>query len=158
MKPSDWEKLLGRLRAYPAGVHKILPPCPDDRLETVQIQLGRMPQVLLAMLRNFNGARLFVSGGPLVSVFGISTVPLRPPLEWAPEWYIDRFTPAWRTTHNQSSDWAVAMTNYGGLILLDQHGMISEWDTSERAWGQKRLELSQWVEDVMREGDAALRE
>ncbi len=40
-------------------------------------------------------------------------------MEWGADWYIDKFTPKWRESGpNRSGDWAIGMTNYGGLLLL----------------------------------------
>ena len=38
---------------------------------------------------------------------------------------------------NREGDWAIAMTNYGGLILLDKNENIHEWDTGEHRWQRK---------------------
>jgi hypothetical protein len=157
MKP-NWKQVLSYLRAYPPQIHRILPPCPEERLETVQKELGKMPDALSDMLRHFNGARLFLRNGPLVSIFGISTIPPLPPLEWAPDWHIDKFTPAWRSSHNRPSDWAIGMTNYGGLILLDQEGTVKEWDTSQNTWSPNEWSFDEWMSEMMREGDTYLNE
>src|SRR5437899_892990 len=119
----DWDAFLVRLRAYPAHFHRILPPCPGERIEAVEKELRELPPTLKEMLRRFNGVELFISGSPLVSLFRISTIPPLPPLEWAPEWCIDTFTRKWRAAgSNRQGDWAIAITNYGGLILLDADG------------------------------------
>jgi hypothetical protein len=98
MSDVDWKAFVARIRAYPAKVHKILPPCSADRLDELERQLGAFPNVLLAMLKEFNGLKLFISGGPWMTIFGVSTVPLLPPLICGPEWYIDKFVPRWRST------------------------------------------------------------
>ena len=111
------------------------------------------------MLRHFNGGRLFVRTGPLTSIFGVSILPPLPPLEWAPEWCIDKFTPRWRAAGDgRQSDWAIAMMNYGGLIVMRGDGRIAEWDTAQRTWGATVPNLSAWFEAIMREGDAFMKE
>lgn len=155
----DWGAFLNRLRAYPSYFHQILPPCPSERINAVENELGKLPTVLKAMLRHFNGAKLFLSAGPSFSLFGVSTIPPLPPFEWAPNWYIDKFTPLWRTAgSNRQSDWAIAMTNYGGLILLDGDGAIKEWDTGQSTWLSKSLPFGEWMEKVISEGEIIMAE
>lgn len=154
----DWEHVVARLRSYSANINQLLPPCPEDRIRAVQAELGEIPRVLVNMLSHFNGGELFVDHGPLISIFGISTIPPLPPLEWAPDWYIDKFTPSWRSSSNRRGDWVIAMWNYGGLVVLDECGLTKEWDTAVGNWGERTLPLDEWVEDVFREGNAFLEE
>ena len=95
---ADWNHILSKLRAYPPGIRRLVPPCSDERLEIAQAELGRMPGDLTDMLRLFNGAELFCRNGLLVTIFGVSAIPPLPPLEWAPDWYVDIFTVAWRSS------------------------------------------------------------
>jgi len=153
----DWDNVIRRLRSYPKKVHRLLPPCPEDRLEAVQTQLGKMPAGLVEMLEHFNGAELFERCGPMLTVFGISTIPPLPALEWFPDWNIDKLTPSWRqASPHRENQWAIAMTNYGGLIILDKRGTIKQWDTSQSRWEENRWTFDEWVEDIFREGDAFL--
>ncbi len=154
----DWDGVLTRLRSYPARVHKILPRCPEERIKAVEEQLGALPGSLSDMLAHFNGARLFINGGPLVSIFGISLIPPLPPLEWAPDWNIDRFSTIWRSVRNQQNDWAIAMMNYGGLILLDAESTTKEWDTAQNTWGPREWTFPEWIEEILCEGDAFLKD
>lgn len=111
------------------------------------------------MLQRFNGAELFISGGALVTFFRISTEPPLPPLEWAPGWCVDAFTRKWRAAGpNRQDDWAIAMTNYGGLVLLDRDGTIKEWDTGESKWLTENVLLDKWITKVIREGDSVMAE
>lgn len=75
----DWDAFVVRLRAYPFHFHRILPPCPGERIEAVEKEIGELPQTLWEMLKRFNGAELFIAGSPLVSFFRISTSPTLPP-------------------------------------------------------------------------------
>lgn len=155
----DCDALLVRLRAYPSHFHRILPPCPGERIEAVEKELGKLPTTLNEMLRRFNGAELFISGGPFVSFFRISAIPPLPPLEWAPEWCVDTFTRKWRAAGaNRQGDWAVAMTNYGGLVLLGADETIKEWDTGQSVWLSKNLPLGEWIETVFSEGETIMAE
>lgn len=152
----DWAGFLVRLQAYPPHFHRILQPCPVERIEAVEKELGKMPATLTAMLRQFNGAKLFDAS---FSLFGISTIPPLPPLEWAPEWCIDKFTPKWRAAgSNRQEDWAVAMTNYGGVVLLDLNGTVKEWDTGESIWLSRDLAFEEWIETLITEGEAIMAE
>src|SRR5262249_39130905 len=131
-----WEKLLRQLQSYPSGVHKMLPACPEDRLQAVQESLGKMPESLVTMLRHFNGAELFDKCGPMVTVFGVTTTTPLPEFESAPDWWIDQYTPAWRRAGiNRELEWVIANTNYGGLTILDKEGRAKEWDQGYRQWG-----------------------
>ncbi len=153
----DWDNFLLRMKAYPAAYHRFQPPCTRDRLQEMENELGTLPISLKAMLMHFNGARLFISAGESISIFGISTIPPLPPLEWAAEWCIDKFTPKWRAAGSgRESDWAVAMTNYGGLILLDGTERINEWDTGQSTWLSKNLSIGEWIENVIKEGEAMM--
>jgi hypothetical protein len=119
----------------------------------VEKELGELPAILKEMLKRINGAKLFDMGLSLVRLFGISTIPPLPPLEWSPEWCIDRFTPRWREAGlNREADWAIGMTNYGGLILLDANEAIKEWDTGETRWLLRNVPFDEWIEKIMSEG------
>jgi hypothetical protein len=155
----DCGALLVRLRAYPSHFHRILPPCPGERIEAVEKELGKLPTSLTAMLTHANGAELFICPDASFTLFGISTNPPLPPFEWAPDWYIDKFTPKWRAAgSNRHDDWAIAMTNYGGLILLDRLETIKEWDTGQSIWLVEGLALSEWIEKVISEGEVIMAE
>ena len=155
----DWQQIIHHFQDYPPRVHKLLPPCNEERLETIQTELGTMPDELIDMLKHFNGARLFKKSGPLVSIFGISIIPALPPLEWATDWYIDKFTPKWRAVgEGRENDWTIGMMNYGGLIILNQDGVVREWDTAQKVWDPLTLEFGEWVEKILREGDIFMRE
>lgn len=151
----DWQKVLAHLKSYPAHTHRIQGPCSEERIVAVQAELGPMPNEIVAMLRAFNGAKLFKKTGPLVSVFGISLTPPLSPLQWAPEWHIDKFTPKWRANGAaRDNEWAIAMMNYGGLIIVDQDGTAREWDTARATWSPEIWKFDAWIEKILREGDA----
>jgi len=158
MKP-DWQNILRTLDAYPYDVHRVLPPCPKDRREEVETALGSMPEPLADMLNQFNGADLFQRGLPLVTIFGLSAIPPLPPLEWAIDWYIDKFTPPWRSAdEGRESDWVIAMMVYGGLIIFDQNGTVRDWDTARAIWGDKTWDFPGWIDDILAEGELYMRE
>ena len=155
----DWQNVLMRLKSYPAEVHRFLPPVSEGRLAAAAELLGPMPDALAHMLRHFNGAELFLSNGPLVSIFGLSTDPPLPPFQWAPDWHIDKFTPVWRHADSHRRDeWAIAMMNYGGLIILSEDGAIREWDTRRQVSESTRWGFAEWIEEVLCEGKAYLNE
>ena len=158
MKP-DWQDMLRKIEAYPSKVHRVLPPCPNERREEVEAALGTMPAALVGMLNHFNGARLFINNGPFVSIFGISAIPPLPSMEWAPDWQIDKFTPAWRSADKgREREWVIAMINYGGLIILDQSETVREWDTAQGLWGPKVWNFAGWIDDILAEGELHMRE
>ena len=147
------------LRAYPSHFHRILPPCPDVRIDAVENELGQLPPTLKAMLTVFNGAKLFCNAGPSFSLFGISTIPQLSPANWAEDWYIDKFTQEWRISDiRRRSDWAIAITNYGGVFLLDENEAIKEWDTSQGVWLLKDFSVEAWIEKIIGEGEAIMLE
>jgi hypothetical protein len=155
----DWDAFVLRLKKYPPHYHQLLPPCPPDRIEAVERELGQLPVALRDMVSHFNGGELFLSAGPTFSLFRISTFPPLPPFEWAPEWCIDVLTPRWRTAGiNRSYDWAMGITNYGGLILLDDKENVKEWDTSQGSWLVKNLPLGDWIEKIISEGETVMAE
>ena len=155
----DWKAFSLRLREHPGFFHRLLPPCQKEQIESFGRKLGSLPDTLKEMLSNFNGAELFISGSPLVSFFRISSTPPLPPLEWAPEWCIDSITREWRDAgDNRNGVWAIAMTNYGGLILLDADEFISEWDTGEGRWVLEKQSLEQWIEKLICEGEKVMAE
>ena len=158
----DWDTLVARLRKYPADYHHFLAPCPQHRIADAGKQLGTMPAILKQMLENFNGAELFVDacgGGAMLSLFGLTTVPPLPPLEWGEDWYIDRFTPHWRAAGtDRDDDWAIGMENYGGLILFNESRGISEWGTSERGWLLENVVFGDWIEKVIADGETVMAE
>jgi len=154
----DWINFINRLRKYPKGMHILLPPCPDEEIKNVQAVLGKMPDPLTRMLRHFNGAQLFCTGLPLVSIFGLSVAMPDKPMEWCKEWSIDKFTPKWRAFPLSNHEWAFAMNNYGGLLVVDLVGMTAEWDTSERRWLGHKMSFEDRFEQLIQEGDICLRE
>ena len=155
----DWSAFEARLRAYPPHYHHILPPCTPDRIKVIERKLGRLPPALVGMLRRFNGAELFVSAIPAFTLFGVSTCPQPSAFEWAQGWYIDTYTPQWRETgRDREHDWALGMTSYGGLILLDETEIVSEWGTAEGEWLSRGVSLGDWTEKVIREGEEIMAE
>jgi len=155
----DWDTLADRLRTYPPSYHQFLAPCPHHRITAVEEEIGHMPVVLRQMLEHFNGAKLFIATGPMLRVFGLSTIPPLPPLEWGEDWYIDKFTPKWRASGpNRNGDWAIGMTNYGGLLLFSESRGIKEWDTGESRWLFADMPFDEWIEKVIKDGEVMMAE
>jgi hypothetical protein len=155
-----WDDFVRRLDSYPPGTDTFLPPCSEERLQAVESELGRLPAGIIDMLKHFNGANLFKCPGQLVAVFGISTIPPLPAFEWGVDTYIDKFTPLWRAAgENRQNDWAIAMMNYGGLVIVDAAERVREWDTAVGEWDPRSFDgLAEWAEDILSEGDAFLKE
>lgn len=155
----NWVNILNRLSAYPPRVHRLLPPCSEERMRKVQADLGKFPEDLADMLKHLNGGKLFVRGIQLVSIFRASDDQPLPALEWAPEWCIETFTPKWRSSGvGRQQDWVIAMMNYGGLIVVTEDGKVREWDTAQRKWGATTPSLGDWFEWILREGEAYMKE
>jgi hypothetical protein len=157
----NWADVLHKLESYAPGVHRIRPPCARSRIAATERHLGKLPSELLSMLEHFNGARLFDKGhGASAALFGISEDPPLDPFDWAEDWWVDKFTPLWRGAvgPNRQNDWAIAMMNYGELILLNGQGTIRKWDTSQQQWDPGSLSFEQWLEDQLREGEAFMNE
>ena len=112
-----------------------------------------MPDELLDMLRHFNGAKLFDKIGPMISVFGMTPATPLDPFWWSPDLCIDTYTPEWRRAWpGREQEWAIAMWCYGALVILDQDGMVKEWEKSTVSWGRTNLSFDAWIEGVLTEG------
>jgi hypothetical protein len=48
------------------------------------------------------------------------------------------------------------MMNYGGLLLVDKHGMVKEWDTAQQKWSPGARGVDRWIEHVLDDGDQYL--
>lgn len=156
---TDWRWFLDHLQnAYPTGVHRILSPCSPSDLAALESAHGRPPDELSEMLRYVNGAELFIKTMPLVTFFRALSVNPPPSMEWAPDWYIDTFTSAWRSRGHSQDEWPIGIMNYGVLLVLDGRGITREWDTGQRTWGDKELTMQDRLEDLLREGDTFLSE
>jgi len=116
-------------------------------------RLGQMPNDLVKMLDAFNGGELFVDAIPFVTIFGLSLSADKT----TSDWFIDRFTPSWRSGPGKPMDWAIGMTNYGGLVILGGDLFVRIWDTSEKQWTDNQLLLlDEWIVKIMKEGAACL--
>jgi hypothetical protein len=100
------------------------------------------------MLQRFNGAELFIDAIPFVTILGLS-LDSDPPTS---DWFIDRMTLKWRSGIGQTTDWVMAMTNYGGMQILERNSLVREWDSSQRKWSGDRHPFYSWVEKVLHEG------
>jgi len=155
----DWSNLVERLTTQSAVLHRFQPPCSLDTIRDVQQQLGALPHVLKDMLTRFNGALLFDTGLPMITLFRASKQPPLRVLEWAPDWCIDVMTPKWRAGGaTRKEDWAFGMTSYGGLLILDGRGRVKEWDTAEGAWLIKSMAFDKWIAKILKEGKELIEE
>lgn len=156
----DWDKVLDHLSDYPPGIHRLLPPCSKERLSQVQSELGQMPAGLVAMLTRFNGGKLFcLSGGsPTYSLFGVSVVPPLPRIEWSRHWWIDRFTRSWRESHEAETAWVIGLSCDGRVAVLDQIEIVRTWDSAVRWWDERIMTYSEWIWDIIKEGEICMEE
>src|SRR4051812_17011749 len=114
MSSIDWSSVVQQLCSFPSHTQKLRPPCTQERIVEEERRLGQMPSELAKMLRLFNGGKLFIKSSPFITIFGLS-------LDTDPadfDWFIDRFTPSWRSALGQTTDWVIGMTNYGGIVVL----------------------------------------
>jgi hypothetical protein len=155
----DWNAFVARLQVNPAYVHHFLPPGTDEQIESTEETLGNLPSTLKEMLQTFNGAELFLFPSPFLSVFRNSNRPPLPPLEWSPDWCVDAFPPRWRAAGpDRHGDWAFAMTNYGGLMILDENNAVSEWDTGQAEWLSTHVPITEWIERMIAAAELAIAE
>jgi len=150
----DWKGFCHRMRAFGPGTQILNSPCSQARIDEDELRLGQMPDELSGMLRAFNGAELFINAIPMITVFGLSTREDTADSDW----FIDRYTPKWRAASDRSFDWVIGMTNYGSLIILDQHLQVQEWDTLHNKWGTETQSFSNWLERIVSEGVTYLKE
>jgi hypothetical protein len=143
---------------YSSNVHRINPPCPEDRIAAVEQQLGPMPEDLRAMLMLFNGGQLFIKASALASVFGLAKLPAEPHPISGGEWCIEEFTSKFRSSGSERQEWEICMKSYGVLTLLDTTGATRQWDTARGEWSGKRVSFNDWLDDLVQEGDAYLAE
>ena len=48
--------------------------------------------------------------------------------------------------------------SYGELIVLNGQGTVRMWDRSQQAWSPGTSSFAQWIEELLREGEAYLKE
>jgi hypothetical protein len=149
---AEWNAFWDRISSSLPGTHSVKPPAPASRLQDIQRELGEFPEELLEMLAYCNGAELFISAIPLVTLFGISPLVPVPTLQWASDWYVDRFTPAWRGHSGCAADWAIAMTSYGALVVLRDGDGLREWDCNERRWLGPQRPIGDWLSAILHDG------
>lgn len=151
---STWDHFISGLKADPDGTHHLCDACPEERILNVQREIGNLPEILAEMVRRFNGAELFVNAIPLVTLFGISPLRAVSQIDWPSEWYIDKYTRLWRASNPRSDEWAFAMTNYGGLMLVNHGEQVREWDTNASRWVGPSSSIDDWQKNVLVEGHA----
>ncbi len=145
------------IKDFPTGVHRFLPGATDENLQILTERIGKLPEFLEKLLKEFDGAELFINGIPFLTIFRSINNPPLTALEWSSEWFIDNYTKKWRESNTErNDDFAIAMTNYGGLILADKKGKIKEWDTSEGRWIFQNMLTTDWFEKIVLEGKEIL--
>ncbi|HZL36667.1 MAG TPA: SMI1/KNR4 family protein [Tepidisphaeraceae bacterium] len=148
----DCEAILLKLRSVEGSRHTFNPPCTDAHIRAVEDSLGQMPSWLRGMLKCFSGAELFLFQGPCDTIFGLSL----PADEGF--WSVDRYTPVWREHRPGEKEWAIGITNYGGLYVAGSDNSVREWDTSEARWLGSWASPEEWIEHVIAEGTVVIAE
>jgi len=149
----DWTSFEARLRAHPAGVHQFQPSAIATCLERATSRVGALPSFCEAMLSSTNGIELFINGGPFATLFGVSPETPVSTLEWAPDWYIDAFTPTWRKARNGGTDVVTGVTCYGTLFVFRTRQTVQEWDTQAGDWCSEEGPVEEWLERLIVEGE-----
>jgi hypothetical protein len=111
--------------SLPQGACDLRAPCPEERIRQEQARLGPFPEGIIGMLRRFNRASLFIDAIALVTVFGLSA----PEDDPVCDWFIDLYTPEWRSRMGRPHDLVIGMFNYGGIITIGDDSVVREWDT-----------------------------
>src|SRR5262245_33109778 len=150
----DWDSVAACLHSYPEQVNLLRPPCPPERIKEVEARLGNLPASVLTMLRTFNGGELFNRCGPLVTIFGLSLPNDPPDLDW----YIDRFTAAWRPRIIGPTGWVIGIMNYGAVFVINDASVIREWDSAQQQWSRSPRSVEEWLNWLFAEGDVFLSE
>jgi hypothetical protein len=144
----NWVAFLDQLRSARPDAHEINPPCPIQRIIEMERDLGPLPATLREMLAVFNGARLFIAGMPSVTVFGLS---LRG--EAADhDWYIDRYTPAWRKVMRRESDFVIGYTIDNTVNVIGTDALIRIWDTEMGDWSEEEFNYEEWARKIVSDG------
>jgi hypothetical protein len=150
----DWELFVKRLQPGFDYSHQLHPPCPAERIGQINRELGALPTEVDNMLRIFNGGEIFVNPMPSVTIFGLSLPGDRRDFDW----FIDRYTPAWRSAKNRPQDWILAMTSYGGLLVMEQDLTVRQWDTARHAWDGLPMSYEDWLDATVRECNISVNE
>ncbi len=150
----DCSAFLARIRKYPSDSYRLLAPAKFETIKAVEDRLGKLPQSIAEFVNCVDGGELFILGCPLVTFFRLSGDPPLPVAEWPPDWYIDRFTARWRAESiARQNQWAIAMTSYGALALLDEDEAVDQWDTTEQRWISGKIPFAEWIEQLFADGD-----
>ncbi len=112
-----------------------------------------MPADLVRMYEAFDGAKLFIDGIHLIQFLGISGSGESLDSDLG----IRAYTQHWREKSGRANDWAIAMTNYGSLILLGRDSTVREWDQSD-GWIGEVCDFPKWITKIFKEGDEYLAE
>jgi hypothetical protein len=147
----DWDKFLNELKSFPSNVYNLRPPCSLSRLGEAELHFGNFPIDLSEMLKHFNGGELFIRTGPLITLFGLFQHSEKTEFAWY-DWYIDIWTPKWRLEMKRPEDWVIGMTNYGGVVILNNELLIGEWDSNEHQFMDKWFTYIEWIEKILSDG------
>lgn len=144
------DSFLDELLSLPPAAFALRTPCPDERIRQAESWLGTFPEGIVGMLQSFNGAELFIDTIALVTVFGLSVAEDDP----ACDWFIDRFTPTWRSRIGRPHDLVIGMFSYGGIVTIGTDSLVREWDSVQWKWSSDHdaMPLDSWIEMIAAEG------
>lgn len=138
-----WKSLRQRLAAS-SGMHDFAQPCAPDDLARLEAEFGPLTETLRSMLREFNGAELFVDAMPLFTFFGAR--PGTPAVD------IAEYTRGWRKGRPERQDWVIGVMNYGGYFILGSDERLREWDSAVSSWSDTNCTAEELVDRLLAEG------
>jgi hypothetical protein len=150
----NWTLFTNTLQETDGTRHRLMPPCPEERIEWLEQRWGSLDPTLRSMLLLFNGAELFIDAVPMVTVLGISTEPPQPPLVWPKECCMDYWLDS--RPYSGKPGWPIARTNYDSLWIFDGQ-KVQEWYAEGDGMGQALI-FSAWAEQVIEDGKKYLTE
>jgi hypothetical protein len=86
----------------------------------------------------------------LVTLFGLSS----PEDDPAFDWFIDRYTPPWRSRMGRPHDLVIGMFNYGGIVTFGEDSIVREWDSAQGTWSSEHepMPYDSWLGMILAEG------
>jgi hypothetical protein len=150
----DWKRFADRVKGLPTNIVNLEPPCPLERVSEIETQMGPLPDVVVGLLRLFNGGEFFIGAVPFVTVFGLTLLQDPPEREWS----IDRFTLKWRVAMNRPNDWVIGLASYGAIFVVEENNSVSEWDSARKHWTARGLSFEKWIDFIFAEGQASMDE
>src|SRR5688572_17437840 len=78
----NWTSFLEQLNRFPQGTHVLRPACAEEEITRIEHDVGKLPNDLRGLLRNFSGGELFIRAMPMITVFGAPHPSGESKVEW----------------------------------------------------------------------------